>query len=268
MELRTYVTRDPAGEHYRMVERKLEPVMLLLSILFVPILFGPLLADLSEEATRGMLVANAVIWLAFAVEFVWLLALAPDRKAMLRTHKLELVVVVAPFLRPLSFIRLARLATMASGVGRGVAALRRIVGRPGIQPFFLATAVVIVSGAALALAFEHEQPGASMTGFGDALWWAVVTTTTVGYGDEFPVTAGGKTIAVFLMLVGISSLSMITASVAALFVDQDEEAGHHEVREIRAQLDRIESLLAGGTGTGQAWLRPAGDDAPTIATDP
>lgn len=243
MQLRRAFTRDPEGANYAFVDEKLEPVMLLLSILFIPILLGPVLADLSHEATVGMVIASAVIWLAFAIEFVWLLVLAPDRREMLRTHKLELVVVIAPFLRPLSFIRLARLATAASGIGRAMRSLRRITERPGFQPFFAAAAVVVLSGAALALAFEHEQPGASIDDYGQAVWWAIVTCTTVGYGDEFPVTTGGRIIAVFLMILGISIVSMITASVAALFVDQDDEGARHELDEVRAQLDRIEAML-------------------------
>ena len=243
MQLRRAFTRDTEGANYAFVEEKLEPVMLLLSILFIPILLGPVLADLSHVATVGMVIASAIIWLAFAIEFVWLLLLAPDRREMVRTHKLELVVVIAPFLRPLSFIRLARLATAASGIGRAIRSLRRITGRPGFQPFLAAAAVVVLSGAALALAFEHEQPGASIDDYGQAVWWAIVTCTTVGYGDEFPVTTGGRIIAVFLMILGISIVSMITASVAALFVDQDDEGARHELDEVRAQLDRIEAML-------------------------
>jgi voltage-gated potassium channel len=99
---------------------------------------------------------------------------------------------------------------------------------------------VIVVGASFTLAFEHDQPGASINHFGDALWWAIVTCTTVGYGDHFPVTAGGQIIAVLLMILGIAALSVLTASIAALYVDQDEEP---ELAELRAQLDRIEQLL-------------------------
>ena len=50
---------------------------------------------------------------------------------------------------------------------------------------------------------EHGHPGANITNLGDALWWAVVTIATVGYGDYYPVTAVGRVIAVFIMLGGI-----------------------------------------------------------------
>jgi len=67
-----------------------------------------------------------------------------------------------------------------------------------------------------------------------------VTCTTVGYGDHYPVTTGGKIVAVTLMIVGIAGLSMLTASVAALFVTQDEEPA---MADLVAQLNRIEQLL-------------------------
>lgn len=235
-----YFRRDPDGESFRLVERTLEPTMLALSVLFVPVFVGPLVAELSDESRQAMEITGLVIWAAFVVEYVWLLLLAPDRKEMIQTHKLDLLIVILPFLRPLRILRLLRLATAASGMGRAFVALKRIGGRPGFQPFFGGVAGVIIAGAALALAFEHEQQGSTLNDFADALWWSIVTCTTVGYGDHFPVTTGGQVVAVTLMFVGIAALSMLTASIAALFVAQDDEP---ELTDLRDQLNRIEHLL-------------------------
>lgn len=239
-QISKYFTRDTDGKSYQLVERTLEPPMFVLGLLFVPVLLGPAVAELSDDATAAFEVCGWLIWGAFVVEYLWLLYLAPSRAEMIRTHKLDLVIVLVPFLRPLRFLRVVRLATAATGLGRAVAALRRIGGRPGFQPFFATVTGVVFVGAGLALAFEHEQEEASIGNFAEALWWAVVTCTTVGYGDHFPVTTGGQIVAVMLMLVGISGLSVLTASIAALFVDQDDEPG---LRELRTQLDRIEAML-------------------------
>lgn len=238
--LTRYLRRDPAGESYRLVEQKLEPPMLALALLFIPVILGPLLADLSAASKRGMETTGWAIWAAFGVEYVWLLYLAPSRRDMLRTHKLDLIVVVVPFLRPLRVLRSMRLSSAASGAGRAMSAARRIGGRPGFRPFFSIISVVLVAGAALALAFEHQQPGATMETYPDALWWAFVTSTTVGYGDQFPVTGGGQIVAVVLMIFGIATLSLLTASVVALFVEDDDKS---DMVEIRARLDRIERAL-------------------------
>lgn len=235
-----HANKDETGERYRAVEERLEPWMLLLSIAFVPIIVGSYAADISDEARRGFMIAGWLIWLAFAIEFAVLLYLAPNRRQMVKTHKLDLLIVLVPVLRPLRVLGLMRLATAGSAVGRAVAAMRRMGGRPGVVPFLRVVSLVIVAGAAFTLAFEHEREGSSISNFGEAMWWSFVTCTTVGYGDFSPVSTGGRIIAGILMLVGIAGLSLITASVAALFVEHDEET---ELELIRKQLDRIEAAL-------------------------
>ena len=236
-----YLKRTPDGAAYKLVERTLEPAMFVLGLLFIPVLIGPLLADMSSDAEAAFEAVGWAIWVAFVVEYFWLLYLAPSRLQMVRSHKIDLFIVLFPLFRPLRFMRVLRVSTAASGLGRAVAALRRIGGRPGFQPFFATVALVIVVGAGLGLAFEHEQPGSGLHSFGDALWWSIVTCTTVGYGDYFPVTTGGRLVAVTLMIVGIAGLSVLTASIAALFVKEDDEPA---IEDLREQLDRIEALLA------------------------
>lgn len=72
------------------------------------------------------------------------------------------------------------------------------------------------------------------------MWWALVTVTTVGYGDKFPVTSGGRGVAVVLMLLGIGLIGILTASVASYFV---ESKANDDMAELRQRLDRIEELL-------------------------
>jgi voltage-gated potassium channel len=72
------------------------------------------------------------------------------------------------------------------------------------------------------------------------LWWALVTSTTAGYGDEYPVTFTGRIIATLLMIAGISGLSVITANVAAFFVSNDTEP---DTDDLSDRLDRIEQAL-------------------------
>jgi voltage-gated potassium channel len=67
---------------------------------------------------------------------------------------------------------------------------------------------------------EHMAPGANITNYGDAVWWAFVTITTIGYGDYFPITFEGRTIAVFLMLSGLALVSVITVSFASWFLER------------------------------------------------
>lgn len=238
--LGSYFRRDESGQTYERIEAKLEPVMLALSALFVIVFIIPTISEVSEESETWLGVAGWAVWGLFVIEYVWLLALSPSRSTWIKSHKLDLMIIVLPFLRPIRFVRVVRVATTTTAVGRALVSLRRIGTRPGFQPFFGLLALFILVSAGFVLVFEHQQPGASIDSFGTALWWAFVTCTTVGYGDHFPVTGGGRIVAVSLMVVGIAGLSLLTASVAALFIDQDEE---EDTADLQARLIRIEELL-------------------------
>lgn len=235
--MRELFHRDADGETYRRVERLLEGPMLIASLLFIPVIIGPFVADLPQRSTDQLFLTGALLWLAFAIEFLWLLYLAPSRSEMVRTHKLDLLVLLIPVLRPLQILRLA---PAASAVRRTLKSATEVVGRPGIPQYFLGTVVGIFIGGWFALIFERGQPGSTIDDFGTALWWSFVTVTTVGYGDHFPATGPGQVVAVFLMIVGIGGISLLTASVAALFIDDEVEDGTEEITE---RLDRIEALL-------------------------
>jgi voltage-gated potassium channel len=70
---------------------------------------------------------------------------------------------------------------------------------------------------------ERDAEGANITTFGDAVWWAATTVTTVGYGDRYPVTTEGRVIAVALMVAGIATVGAVMASIAAWMVAQVQQ---------------------------------------------
>jgi voltage-gated potassium channel len=81
----------------------------------------------------------------------------------------------------------------------------------------VAVSVVLVVAAVIAWLLERDAPGTLIGTFPDALWWAMETISTVGYGDIHPVTAGGRIVAASLMVLGIALIAMITATVVAWF---------------------------------------------------
>ena len=115
------------------------------------------------------------------------------------------------------------------------------------------SAVLLVYVASLAiLETERLQPGSKITTFGDAIWWAVTTVTTVGYGDLSPVTGVGRVIAVLLMVGGISLVGVITATLASWIIqrvaEEDSASQAATAAEIQALSNdfqaRIDSLSA------------------------
>jgi voltage-gated potassium channel len=111
--------------------------------------------------------------------------------------------------------------------------------------------VLLVFTSSLAvLDAERGQRGATIESFGDALWWSITTITTVGYGDERPVTAEGRFVAAGLMIGGIALLGTVTASIASWLVDRVREteetaraATQADMEALRAEIRELRQLL-------------------------
>jgi voltage-gated potassium channel len=223
-----------------------------LALVFLVVLLLPLLAQPRGLARGALSVAGALIWLAFAVDYVVRFYLAPERTRFVRSHPLDLLVIVLPLLRPLRALRLLRLARAGTLLGFANRRAQRTL-HARVSAYVAAAVVVTigVSGVAMVDA-ERGAPNANIKTLPDALWWAATTVTTVGYGDRYPTTPLGRGIAVGLMVVGIALLGVVTATVAAWFVSRlqavqkAEEATEAtlsdvlaELREVRARLDTM-----------------------------
>jgi voltage-gated potassium channel len=145
-------------------------------------------------------------------------------------------------IRALRVLRLARLSALA---GEGTAKSRRILHARATNYVLVVIGALILTTSAVVLDLERDAKGANIKTIGDALWWAVSTVTTVGYGDRYPVTAGGRAVASVLMIGGIALLGVVTAAIAAFFVEQNVGRGKttsHESEMLR-RLDAIEAAL-------------------------
>ena len=153
-----------------------------------------------------------ICWLAFAVDLVYGIWTADNKKSYLKRHPLEIASVLLPFLRPLRLLRVISFGSLAIqkvAVGRQIAITFKVV----LTSIFIA----YISAVQITIT-ERAVEGSNIKNFGDGLWWAITTVTTVGYGDRYPTTTEGRFLAVLLMIMGISLVGVITASVAAWFV--------------------------------------------------
>jgi voltage-gated potassium channel len=223
--------------------------MVVLAVLFVPVALSPYVLSLSAAAETALITATWMIWAAFTAEYAVKLYLAPDRRHMVRTHVLDLAIILLPFLRPLRAVRgLRALRALHVGVavGRAGVGVRRLLSRRGFSAFLAVVGALIIGGGLLAWAFERAHPDAEITSAADGVWWALVTATTVGYGDAVPLTGEGRGVAVLLMLVGISLLSVVTANIAAFFVEEGDGGKaelQQELADLHERFDRLEHLL-------------------------
>jgi voltage-gated potassium channel len=216
----------------------------MLAVVWLPVLVVPLVVRVSGDWAAFFDSIDYFVWAAFAVDYGIRLYLAPQRRRWFNRHLIDLAVVVLPMLRPLRALRLLRLLNVGRAalvLIRALSRLRAIFAHRGLHFVLLSVLGIIGVGSALELAFEQSQPGSTIDNYGDALWWALVTVTTVGYGDKYPVSAGGRGIAVVLMLVGIGLIGVLTATVASYFV---EEKASQESAELAQRLDRIEAMLS------------------------
>lgn len=232
--------------------------MLVLSLAIIPLLLIPVLVDLPPSAEETFITVDWVIWGLFAAEYLIRLYLAPGKLAFVRNNKVDLVVIVLPFLRPLRVLRSARMlrllraVRLATFLARAVKAANNVLTRHKLNYVLLVTGIVVVGAAALVDAFERGSPDANITSFGDALWWAMTTVTTVGYGDRFPTTPGGRGVGVVLMILGIGVFGLLAGSLASYFVEQEEEKTiDPQLAEINARLKRIEGMLETSGGSSQ-----------------
>jgi voltage-gated potassium channel len=198
------------------------------------------IADLQGSALVLAEVVQALTWALFLVDYGMNLYLAKPRGRWFRSHLFDLAVVVLPMLRPLRALRFVTLLRV----------LDRTAGyafRGRITTYVAGAATLLVFVASLAvLDAERPAPGATIKTLGDAMWWAVVTVTTVGYGDEVPVTPQGRLIATALMFCGIALLGIVTATFAAWIVEkiavQDAEQQAVTVSHIKDLESKIETL--------------------------
>jgi voltage-gated potassium channel len=220
-----------------------------LAIVMVPILVLPLVANLSPTEAEALDAADALIWAVFAAEYGAKLYLAPDRWRFARTHLLDLVIVVIPLLRPLRILRasralrLLRLSRLLAFVLVGLRRARLILMERGLNYVLLVVVVIVFAAAGVEATLERTAPGSNIHSYGDALWWAIVTITTVGYGDRFPVTAGGRGVAILLMVTGIALFGVLAASLSSYFMGQKQEDLGERLTDVSNRLERIERLL-------------------------
>ncbi len=232
-------------------ERAVEMPLLVLAVAMLPLLVLPMVVDLPESVEDAFIAADWLIWAVFAFEYAVRLVLTPERGRFVRREWPDLLIIVLPFLRPMRVVRsaralrLLRLSRLVAVLGEVTQQARRLLRRHKLHYALFVTLVVVVGSAALALAVESGGAGNIQT-FSDALWWAVTTVTTVGYGDRYPVTAAGRGVAALLMVTGIAFFGVLTANVAAFFLERDDKANKpndDRLDEILLRLAAIETRL-------------------------
>lgn len=211
--------------------------LLFLSAYAVPILYPDLpswVGDVSQAI-------NYAVWALFAFDYAARLVLAGpgNRWRFVYTHPLDLVMVLVPLARPLRVVRMV-LVLIEAFSRHARTSLRT---KAGVYITAVTMMILLVSS----LAVLEAERGHQIQDFGDALWWSVVTASTVGYGDVVPQTATGQMVATMLMFAAIGLVGLVSGSLASWFVDRVAASGEAEERkadaELRRRLTELESKV-------------------------
>ncbi|WP_231391925.1 potassium channel family protein [Arthrobacter sp. 35W] len=219
--------RRTSGYHRGMTQdrwrRHSEWPLFAAALIFLAAYSVQVIANLNEAPSLAVDVVIWATWAVFVVDYAANLYLAPNRG------------------------RWALLRVFHRTAGNAL--------RGRILTFVLGSAALLVYCGALAvLDAEENADGSNITNFGDALWWALVTIATVGYGDYYPVTFVGRCVAAGLMVSGIAVLGVVTASVASWLVEhvatgaasataQADATLRQEVQRLAGQVERLTSVL-------------------------
>jgi voltage-gated potassium channel len=189
--------------------------MVILSLLYTFVYVYPIFAYPVSTSTSNLFqIAEYTIWTMFIIDYSVQFKLAPYKKKFIRDEWASLIYVVVPFLRPVRAIRGVILLRQASTRQKNAELLS--------LPWIIATlgALMMIIMAAAVLDVERLAPTSTIHTTGDALWWSLVTVTTIGYGDKFPITTQGRLLAAFLIIFGIGLIASLTGYFASWIINQ------------------------------------------------
>lgn len=231
-------------------ERYYELVMSMLALIAVSLLLIEYTTPITDQTVNQFAAIDTAILTIFALDYIFHFATASRKWVYLKSNIFELIAII-PFSSIFRIARVGRIfritrlskLTKLIKLGRSLIFLNKF--KAGIVRFFrlngfqyalFITVIVALIGSILIMFAEQMS-------FQDALWWSIVTITTVGYGDLSPASGVGRFLAVILMLVGIGFLGMVTGTIATFFIKQEKTSLKQE------SIDLIKKKLDSGDYT-------------------
>lgn len=216
MDIRSYIKRKICvkGTIYNVIIC----ILCVVSVIFA-------ILDFTKGLTPVQTWIDNIIYGLFIIDYVVRFMIADNKKVFFKQNILDLIAIVPfssafrvfrmlKFTRLLKFAKLTKLFRITSMSARMLTKVRRFLNTNGFKYVLMLSVASILAGAFGMMHFEQMS-------FQDALWWAFVTTTTVGYGDLSPASNAGRIIASLLMLVGIGLIGSLTSSITSFFLNTD-----------------------------------------------
>ncbi|GGZ08476.1 ion transporter [Shewanella fodinae] len=219
-----------------------ELVMMLLSLFSVVLILCMALLPMDKETRKLLFFIDTSICCIFLINFFVGLLRSDNKSLFLKEHWIDFVASI-PAIEPLRFARLfqilrvIRLLRMSRSILGSLLKQRR---QTTLASLLLAMVTIVAFASVLILLVENGEPGANIKTAEDAIWWSLVTISTVGYGDFYPVTTVGHVIGGLVILCGVSFFGVISGYMASLFVAPDEQENLENQRQaFKHQLDDV-----------------------------
>lgn len=234
---------------------------------------------LDPDAVNVVNIINAVLTLIFIYDFGLRIITAPDRSFyFFRDYGWADLLAIIPQFRIFRLFRIFKAYRLVHKYGLGyiTSYLANNRAQSALYILVLMVTLIIETGAVLVLQAERASPDANILTAGDAIWWAYVTITTVGYGDRFPVTVPGRAVGIMVLTTGVAVFATFAGLISSKLLgpSEPEPAASGVVRagqdpaatclaevnrllaerekvdlEITARLGRLEKLLETGAVT-------------------
>lgn len=221
--------------------------ILVLSIGLLAALAAEIFFHMPVEVGRLIVFIDTTICLLLFIDWVYRFLEADSKLRFMKWGWIDLLACI-PFVAEFRWLRLFRIVRLLFAV-RTFNRFKRVLSSSktsaGLSGIAVIAVLMISFGSIGVLMIEYDEPEANITSAEDALWWAVVTTTTVGYGDHYPVSTSGRLIATILMVTGIGLFGTLSGVAAGFFLggEQDKPASLLAQKKMLSRLEELQTEL-------------------------
>lgn len=188
-------------------------IILLALISVILVLLG--FAEMTDLDNPPYSIIDLVIWGVFVIDYSWRFFITKRKWRFILENIFDLLTIL-PLARLTKLLKLTRLLRIIGLTGKLERKISRFLRTNGLIYILYVNIFIVLVGSSILSVVEEKS-------FSDSLWWALVTVTTVGYGDIVPVSLFGKWLAVLLMLVGIGTIGMLTSALTNFFVKDNPD---------------------------------------------
>ncbi|MFT7645061.1 MAG: voltage-gated potassium channel [Candidatus Paceibacteria bacterium] len=216
------------------VEDWFEPIMLTVTLLLVLTLAIPFIFSLPTTWVKVFAILNLLIWCTFYIELFVKVFVAKSKVGALKRNWALIIITIAPLFIPFRLMRLSRLLPfvrfirLQNTIGHLKRSVRELIYN---VEYILITFVIFILVSAFVMWQVEVNFDGSITSLADALWWSVMTVTTIGYGDVVPQSQEGKVVGGVVSLIGTILFIIFVVRITTMFVyDKEMVALKKELR--------------------------------------